>query len=195
MKSLEELFRLLIFENECDGDESVIYNFSDADGVRSGKSGYSFGVSQLDTKNNSQALACLSECGFTDAEIDCIINQTIDVKPFAPQLAAHADIIKKYDEAQLKYCVAGATEFVDKYHVPVVDTAALLAVADTINQYGSCGHGSASYLLALGRPVTAKDVLAMKLTWKYAQASKHNHDDTIRRYSNLMEVVSQNNVV
>jgi hypothetical protein len=167
------------------------YRFDDPDGLRSGKSGWSFGPCQFDIANNSAASLCLKDCEFTDEEIAGLKAQTIpDMAPMNAKLAAHADVIERYSEAQLKYCVDGATEFINKYRVPFVDTAAILAIADTVNQYGSVGGGSASYLLALGRPVSAKDVLAMKLTWKYAKASKHNYDDTIRRYNNLIKVVT-----
>jgi hypothetical protein len=185
--SIEKQFRDLICLNE--GGNSVAHQFSDPDGIRSGKSGWSFGVSQFDTQNNSAALSCLRDCGFTDAEIKGIVNQTIDVKPLAKRLHDHADIIEQYDIQQLQHCLNSARAFVAKYAIPVADDAALLALADTVNQYGSLGSGSGSRLHGLGRAVTAQDVLDMKLTWKYATASKRGHDDTVRRFNNIAKVV------
>jgi hypothetical protein len=192
MKTMNELFADLIFQNECDSNEDFIYRFSDPDGVRSGKSGWSFGRVQWDTQNNDSALACLSECGFTHDEIDEIVRQTIDVKPFAARLAAHADIITRYDEMQLGDCIESAVNFCNAYKIPVTDTGALLALADTVNQYGSLGNGSASYLRKVDHPITAADILAMKLTWKYSTSSHRGHDDTIRRYDNLINILDQN---
>jgi hypothetical protein len=193
MKSLNELFADLIFANECSSNEKFIHRFSDPDGERSGKSGWSFGRVQWDTQNNGTALVCLSECGFTHNEIDGIVKQTVDVKPFAVRLAAHADIIERYDEAQLTECINSAVNFCNSYNIPVTDTGALLALADTVNQYGSLANGTAAGLRKLEHPVKAADVLAIKLTWAYARASKQKHDDTVRRYDNLITILKKEN--
>jgi len=191
MTTLNELFRLVIIANERGGDPSVAWKFSDPDGERSGKSGWSFGDSQFDTQNNAQAIACLKECGFTQEQIDGVVKQTIDVKPLNALLFAHKDIIAKYDDAQLSHCINSAVNFCEARKLPVTDTAALLMLSDTVNQYGSLGDGSAAYLGKLDHPITAEDILNMKLTWKYATASKRGHDDTVRRYDNLIAIVSK----
>jgi len=67
-----------------------------------------------------------------------------------------------------------------------------LMTADTVNQFGSLGDGSAAHLLALSKPVTADDILAMKLTWKYAMTVPGGKADTKRRYSNVITVVKNN---
>jgi len=48
-KFFESMKQALLL-NECDGDQELAYKFSDADGVRTGRSGYSFGVSQFDIR-------------------------------------------------------------------------------------------------------------------------------------------------
>lgn len=189
MKTVSEIFREIILANELDNNLDFALRFSDPDGVRYGKSGWSFGVCQFDTQNNDQAIACLKECGFTPEEITGIVNQTIDVNPLAAKLKANADIVAKYDAEQLSYCIRKAQRFADNYHIPVADTTTLLALADTVNQYGSLGDGSAAYLRKLQRPITAKDVLDMKLTWKYSQTPR-GRADTKRRYDNLIKVVN-----
>lgn len=188
-KTLNELFREVILANELENNLDFALRFSDPDGVRSGKSGWSFGVCQFDTQNNDQALACLKECDFSPEEIDGIVKQTIDVKPLAAKLKDHADIVAKYDEAQLSLCIRKAQKFADNYHIPVSDTTALLALADTVNQYGSLGDGSAAYLRKLQHPVTAEDVLNMKLTWKYSQTAK-GKADTQRRHGNIIKIMT-----
>ena len=187
MKTINEMFDDIIGLNE--GGKAAAYRFSDPDGVKSGKSGWSFGTVQFDTKNNGEAIKCLVDCGFTQDEIHGIVDQTIDVVPLAARLVAHKDVVDRYDMAQLQHCINSAGNFASDHNVPLADTAAFLALADVWNQFGSWGDGSAAHLLALGKPVTADDILAMKLTWKYATQVKGGHDDTIRRYKNVMEVV------
>ena len=68
-----ELFGQIILANELDGNERAAYRFSDPDGVKTGKSGWSFGRCQFDTKNNPISRQCLAACGFTPAEIDGIV--------------------------------------------------------------------------------------------------------------------------
>jgi len=188
-KPIDALFRKIIILNELGADLDEALRFSDPDGIRSGKSGWSFGAVQFDTKNNDQAIACLREIGFTEAEIKGVVNQTIDVTPLNKRLAENAGTIIEYDNRQLVHCLRSAERFSDQYRVPLADSAALLALADTVNQYGSLGAGSAAKLLAPARPVTAADILAMKLTWKYAQEGKRQHDDTVRRHNNIMQIM------
>jgi hypothetical protein len=185
--SLIHLFREIIRRNELGNCSSL--EFSDPDGIRTGKSGWSFGACQFDTKNNPLALRCLIECGFTDAEIDGIVHQTCDVGPLEQKLQSNAHIIETWDCNQLQNCIDRATTFSYQYKIPVVDSAALLSLADTVNQYGSLGNGSASFCRKLSRPVTADDVLDMKLTWKYSQ-TEHGKKDTIRRYNNIIAVMA-----
>lgn len=187
MSDVTSKFAKLIFMNECDCNESVIYEFSDPDGVRSGKSGWSFGKVQWDTRNNGTALKCLMECGFTMDEIHGIVDQTIDVRPFAERLAAHKDVIERYDEAQLSTCIKSAERFASGYKLAIKDSTALLALADYVNQYGAMGNGSAAYYRSLGRAIEAHDVLEFKLNkTKYG---KEHPKDCKRRYANLIKIV------
>jgi hypothetical protein len=184
-KTISELFREVILLNELGGDMNAALCFSDPDGVRSGKSGWSFGVAQFDTQNNDRAIACLKECGFTDAEIKGIVNQTIDVKPLAKRLQDHAGIIVDYDQQQLQHCINAATKFASDYNIPVGETAALLSMADTVNQYGSLGPATAKRLQDLGRPITLDDITTIKLSWKYGQT---HPKDVKRRQENIRKV-------
>jgi len=189
MKPLNELFRMVELKNELDNNLYFALRFSDPDGVRSGKSGWSFGQSQFDTQNNSEALKCLQECGFTQFEIDGIVDQTINTGPFAARLAAHADIIAKYDEAQFTHCLNKALNFDIDFGIPVENPGGILASADYVNQYGSQGNGAKTYYKALGRPVTALDVLNFKLTnTKYG---REHPKDCRRRYNNIMGILNE----
>jgi hypothetical protein len=189
MRTLNELFRLVILENELGGDLKYALRFSDPDGIRSGKSGWSFGVCQFDTQNNDQALACLAECGFSEDEIQGIVKQTINPKPLCSRLVDNAGIIAKYDEAQLSHCLDSAVNFNNEHEIPITDTSALLAQADYVNQYGSMGDGFAAFLKKLDHPVTASDILDFKLD--HTKYGKNHPDDCKRRYNNLMKVVQR----
>jgi len=190
MKTLNEMFYDVTLLNELRGNANVALKFSDPDGVRSGKSGWSFAVCQFDTKNNSQALVCLRECGFTRVEIQGIVDQTIDVKPFAARLREHADIIERFSTEQLSYCLNKALNFDLDFGIPVESPGGILAGADYVNQYGSQGNGAKAYYKALERPVTAKDVLNFKLSnTKYG---REHPDDCRRRYNNILKVIYGN---
>jgi hypothetical protein len=185
-KTLNDLFREIILLNELGGDMAEALKFSDPDGVRSGKSGWSFGLCQFDTRNNDQAIACLRDCGFTDGEIVGIVNQTIDVTPLNKRLQDHAGVIIDYDTRQLSHCLTRAGNYATGRGIPLADTAVLLSLADTINQYGSLGDATAIHLIGLKRSVTLDDITAMKLSWKYGQKYPK---DVIRRQDNIRRVV------
>jgi hypothetical protein len=193
LKSLNELIAALIFQNECDSNKAFIYKFSDPDGVRSGKSGWSFGRVQWDTRNNTMSLACLNECGFTQDEIHGVVDQTIDVRPLAARLAAHADIIDRYDTAQLSMLINQALNWNGSHNIPITDTGAILAAADYDNQYGSQGESFAAYLQGLGRPVIAHDILDFKLN--HTAYGKRCPDDCKRRFKNLTDLLDREGVV
>ena len=190
MKTLNELFYLVILANELGNNLSAAWRFSDPDGA-SGRSGWSFGLCQFDTRHNSAALKCLAACGFTETEIDGIIAQTVDVKPFAARLAAHAEVIERYDTDQLSYCLNKALEFNVCHGIIMTDTTALLAVADYVNQYGSEGEGIAAYFndIDLQRPIIGQDVQDFKLSrTKYG---REHRADCERRYSNICDIVAR----
>jgi hypothetical protein len=187
LKTLNEMFYDLILLNELDGNVNAALRFSDPDGALSGKSGWSFGVCQFDTQNNGQALECLRACLFTNAEIDGIVKQTIDVKPLAAKLKAHADIIEAYSTKQLSYCLNSAMNVCTSKAIPATDTAAILALADYVNQYGSIGPQFVKHLLDLGRPVVAQDILDFKLN--HTKYGKDRPKDCLRRLANLTKVM------
>jgi len=184
-------FRRIILANELDNSLAHVHKFSDPDGVRSGKSGWSFGISQFDLKNNPIAAACLRACGFSEAEIKGLIDQTINARALEPKLKAAAATIELFDQAQLKGCVVRAQRILYKRAITPANDSGLLAVADYANQYhlsdilkpGYLIH----YLFRLGRPFTAADVLQFKLAGtKYG---REHPGDCRRRYENLMNIM------
>jgi hypothetical protein len=186
VETLNSLFRKLILWNELDGNENAALRFSNA----SSKSGLSFGVSQLDITHNDNAVACLRECGFNQREILSLQVKEEGWRSCSKRLVDHANIIAKYDEAQLKHCLDKSLDFALSHGVPMADTRAVLAAADYVNQYGSEGEGILAYFKSLGKPFTAEDILYFKLhNTKYG---RENPDDCQRRYDNISKVAQQN---
>ena len=185
--TLNGMFYRVILLNELDGDLALALHFSDPDGVRSGKSGWSYGVCQFDTKNNGQALACLKECGFTDAEVRGIVNQTLDVQPLAVKLQKNAAIVERYSTVQLSHCLNAAMNVITGHGVPMDNPGGILAAADVVNQYGSIGDGFVAFMAALDRPGTAADVLAWRLQTKYG---REHPGDCKRRINNINQVIN-----
>jgi hypothetical protein len=192
MRTLNEMFYHIILLNELGGNLAAALRFSDPDGVLSGKSGWSFGVCQFDTRNNDQALACLRDLGFNRMQIDGIVTQsmpTAQVHLLESKLVAGATTIERYSTDQLSYCLNKALNFDVDEGIPVADSAAILAGADYVNQYGSQGNGARAYYRALGRPITAGDVLQFKLD--VTVYGKAHPGDCRRRYDNLMQIVKE----
>ena len=186
-------FRKIILANELDNSLRHVTKFSDPDGVRSGKSGWSFGVSQFDLQNNPAAAACLRACKFTEAEIQGLIAQTIDAKALEPKLKASSAIIEMFDNAQLKGCVERAQRILFKRSITPANDAALLSVADYANQYYLSAIAKPGYLvhylMKLPHAFTAEDVLQFKII-STPYGRKHP-DDCRRRYNNLVKIMKE----
>ena len=186
MKTLNELFRDVIYLNEVGGDESRILKFSDPDGP-SGRSGWSFGLCQFDTKHNSSALNCLRECGFTEEEISDVTSQGSGSKELESKL--QSDIVDRYDTSQLSTCINSALNVTTSHGIMVLETPAILALADYINQYGSVGIGFISYL----EEKQQTGILNIQIIqdWKLNTTlyGKNHPSDCIRRYNNILKVV------
>ena len=186
-----ELFGQIILANELDGNERAAYRFSDPDGVKTGKSGWSFGRCQFDTKNNPISRQCLAACGFTPAEIDGIVDQTIDIRPQHARLKANAAIIDRYDRVQLLDCIRRVKSVAVSKGIVFADDKAVLTAADYDNQFYFSAKMEPGYLcfyLAnLKRPATAADIVHFKAdhtTW-----GKKRPDDIERRAANIDRIM------
>jgi len=193
-RSIADTFRRIIIANELGGNEDLALRFSDPDGERTGKSGWSFGVCQFDIANNPLAAKCLLDCGFTLAEVDALRAQNIDVAPLNARLREyqHALTICEYDERQLTGCLQKASRLLEKHGIGF-DGVALLAVADYDNQYYLSDINRPGYLIhylaQLGRQATARDVLTFKL--KHTAWGKKRPDDCRRRYDNILSICTE----
>lgn len=187
MESLA-VFRAIILLNELEGNIAHAYRFSDPDGTNRGKSGWSFGVCQFDIANNPAATLCLRECEFTTDEIEGLRRQRIDIAAMNRKLACSSKVVDKWDNRQLSECLSVPLELCRKSGVRFADNEAPLHIADYHNQfYMSKGGKLHQFLLGLGRPVAARDILDFKLNKTLWGAERP--DDVRRRYNNIVKVL------
>ncbi len=180
---LNDLLRQSLIKNELGGNLALVYRFSDADGVRTGKSGYSFGIAQFDIINNPRAAYCLKECGFTDTDIVRLQRQLGPIRDLNDKLLAHKSVIDLFDTAQIDGTINWVRGISKAAVITYIDDEAVIHTCDYHNQFYMSAHGKAiSYLVKLGRPVTAQDILAYKLTTIWG---KKRPDDVKRRFNNI----------
>jgi hypothetical protein len=184
---LTKVFREIILLNELGGNEALAYRFSDPDGVRTGKSGWSFGLCQFDLSNNGLAAVCLKECGFRSVEIAALKAQTIrDMGPMDAWLGKHREIVARWDDAQLQSCITRAREMALAGGWSYADDRALLCAADYHNQlFISKGRDFFTWAKSLARPVTDYDIHKFRRNQPWGQKRP---DDVDRRYHNIITV-------
>lgn len=187
--SLLESTRLALLANELSGNAHAAYRLANA----SKKSGLSFGATQLDISHNSSAVACLQECGFNPEEIQQMKNKGGDLAAFNLRLAAHSEIIDRYDTAQIKYCLDHVMTVAKTRGIDFANDEAVIHLADYHNQFYLSTVGKMSNALVnLGRPVTSRDILNVILDTAYAKESKDNREDVERRYNNIARLMGGN---
>jgi hypothetical protein len=178
--------------NEIGHDPGLAYKFSDPDGVRTGKSGWSFGASQFDTQNNAWSWQILSRCGFKAKEIIGIINQTINAESLNFKLLASKNIIDVEDRKH----VEDSLEHVVTYCGDRMSDETLVHLVDYHNQLditpGGLMHSYANSISA-NRPITPDDVLWLKLNktlWgrPVSKGGKGRADDVQRRFQNIQKI-------
>lgn len=183
---LNDLLRQALIKNELGGNMALVYRFSDADGVRTGKSGYSFGVVQFDIANNHRAIECLKECGFTDTEIVRLQRQLGPIGDLNDKLAAAKNVVDVFDTAQIDGTINWVRGISKAAGITYVDDEAFIHACDYHNQYDMKAHGKAiDYLVNLGRPVTGQDIHKYKLGTIWG---KKRPDDVKRRYNNIRKL-------
>lgn len=192
-RELKLLFTKCIIANELGGDLSLVYIFSDPDGVRTGKSGWSFGVVQYDINNNASALLALRDMDFTTEEILGLKAQTIDIKAMNQKLVDHKDIVDSWDMKQLLECLTWSLKLCNEVKTDFTDEAAFLSTADYHNQFGfSRGGRLYTFLKGHTQPVSSEMIRDFKYTlpWGIKQLAKNDpsKDDVFRRYSNIIKI-------
>jgi len=101
MQEFTAKIKQMLLLNECSGNTDLIYKFSDADGVRTGRSGYSYGVSQFDIENNWDAILTLMDCGFQPKDLKRLYLQQGDISDLNLILESSADYIDEADDRHI----------------------------------------------------------------------------------------------
>lgn len=185
---IRKILAQALFENELSGNENFIYKFSDADGVRTGKSGYSFGRCQFDLSNNPAARGILDAAGFSPEEVVGLIKQEIGAETMRAlnvrlQTPAVQAIIDAADNRELDAIIAHTHSVVTNAGLHLADQEVFIHLADYHNQYHiNFGGKCILYLQRLRRTITSADVLDYKLTTLWGQKRP---DDVARRYNNI----------
>jgi hypothetical protein len=180
--TITELCKQAIIQNEVGGDLSLAYKFSDPDGVRSGKSGYSFGVSQFDIENNWDGILCLKDCGFRPKDMDRLFEQRGDISDLDKKLKKNALVVDLYDKDHLYrsiqhvsiYC---GTEMSDETFVHLVDYH---------NQFYITPNGKMHrFLKSLDHRPTPVDIFEFKKTLRWYEV---NPADVVRRFETIRDL-------
>lgn len=187
---LRDTLRRVLLANELGNNERVAYRFSDPDGVRTGKSGWSFGRCQFDLQNNPRAAACLREIGFTEPEILGLKQQAYGpaaMARFNARLLAAAAEIDRLDQEEFDGIARHVLQVTANAGLHLADEETFTHLCDYHNQYSiEFGGKCVRYLQRLGRPITPEDVRAYKLTTLWGTKRP---DDVERRYNNIVRIV------
>jgi hypothetical protein len=104
-------------------------------------------------------------------------------------LIAHADTIEKYDTEQLSYCLNNALNAITSKGVVAYEPAALLCLADYVNQYGSIGPSFIEWMDKRDSDgITAAEIQDWKLN--HTKYGREHKNDCVRRYNNVLKVVA-----
>ncbi len=184
------LVREIITANEIGSEASLAYRFSDPDGERSGKSGYSFGRSQFDIENNWMGILCLKACGFRPKDMDRLFEQRGDITDLNTKLKAHSNVVDKYDRRHMNEALEWCSDILAKSNVKYTDIRVLLHVVDYHNQFyfsrGGKLHEWLKKCVTEGRTIAPPDILHFKLeqtAWGLKKPS-----DITRRFENVEEI-------
>ena len=188
-------FSKALLANEIGGHMSLIYRFSDADGIHSGKSGYSFGISQFDINNNPAAVLALREMNFTTDEIAALKAQTADMDKMNAKLLYHKDVVDRWDRKQLVECLEWPLLLCHEINVLFSGEETLVHIADYHNQfYMSRGGKMYRWLKSVDDLITPEMIRDFKYTLPWGikqQARPRDKDDVWRRYYNIVKIMRE----
>lgn len=183
-------FFRIICRNELGDDLSLVLKFSDADGERTGNSGYSFGYSQFDITKNKTGIQCLKECGFSNEAIYDLQTQNappVVMKIFEKQLADHAEIVDRYDRLHLSECLDHVRNTCEAGKIALMDVQTFYHLADYHNQLHFTNRGKMYlYLQELEREISPYDIFHFKL--HYTLWGIKRPDDVQRRFTNIADI-------
>ncbi len=180
----------VITANEIGDQPHLLYQFSDADGVRSGKSGYSFGSCQFDIENNWLGILCLKACGFRPKDLKRLFLQNDNIDDLNRKLEQRSSVVDQFDAEQVRTAVVYCTGLIDRTGVKLKNTEALLNVIDYHNQlHLSKGGKLHQWMLQYPHLISAADIRDFKQV--HTLWGRKRPDDVERRYQNIQRIYGQ----
>lgn len=171
--------------NEIGSNDSLAYKFSDPDGVNSGKSGYSFGMSQFDIENNWDAIIGLKKAGFKPKDVKRLFCQNTNISDLNAKLLENKSVIDEMDVHHLETSANHCDRLCVKSNIEFVNNEAFIHLVDYHNQMYMSPNGKIHrYLASLDVPVTSDHILDFKLN--QTSWGKRRPDDVQRRYNNIV---------
>jgi hypothetical protein len=187
LRVLENAFTAITL-NEIGTDTSLVYKFSDPDGVRTGRSGWSFGRSQFDFKYNYLGRKCLEACGFSGSEIADLIEQRkeINMDAMNSRLKQSAAIVDRFDKQHLEENFEHCALLL-KDRVVFENEAVFVHIMDYHNQMYFSQNGKLhSWLLKQTRPISESDIFDFKLN--NTRWGRQRPDDVKRRFKTISDL-------
>lgn len=165
--------------NEISGNLRVAYKFSKAEG---GTSGWSFGRSQFDTKNNPNAINFLkNKCRFSDSDINTLLNANGEVIELNNKLREHT---KEIDEYDLEHTTAMVKHVMSLEGMPEIENERVFVhLVDYHNQFNLTTNGKMHNYLKSLKFATCENILNFKLS--QTKWGIEHPADVIRRFRNI----------
>ena len=178
--------------NEVGADEGLPYRFSDPDGIKTGKSGYSYGRVQFDTKNNKTAIDCLRACGFTQEDIDRLLDQSGPIDDLDAKLLAASDVVDRFDKHHTRESVEHCEDLLEESGIQISGIETFLHIVDYHNQLYMSKNGPLHrHLQSLkGHDIIPEDIGGFKLN--HTKWGRDRPDDVARRFENIEEFCKTN---
>lgn len=175
----------IIALNEVSGRTEVATKFSNAG---TGKSGYSFGVSQFDVSNNCKAREFLLNHGFTSSDITRLLNMDKNIRDLNQKLYKLKDEIYKFDLDHIK---ASCKYLSELSGIPPLTTKTFMHLLDYHNQFNLSKNGKMhNFLRANTNYLLSSEVLNFKLN--NTKWGKEYPKDVWRRYYNIEKYFDMN---
>lgn len=191
-----KFLELIIIQNELGGNLALAYRFSDPDGVRTGKSGYSFGRCQFDLINNPTARQVLKDCGFHQVEIEALVEQTAtpsQMQQNNARLAKQSWVVDQWDQAEMGAIARHVRCVLATTGLKVSGERAFLHLCDYHNQFYLSPKGRCvRHMQGLGREVEGEDIRQYKLLTAWG---RKRPDDVERRYRNIEQTYQVGSLV
>lgn len=184
---LIELATEAITQNEIGDNLDLRYGFSDPDGTRSGKSGYSFGASQFDIENNWDAILCLRACGFRPKDMDRLFEQRGGISDLNTKLKAHSLVVDAWDTSHMEKTYKHCLHLLDEYGIRLESDEVMIHIMDYHNQFYFSPRGKLHRaLMAHGALISSMFMLTFKMN--HTAWGRKRSDDVNRRFRTIHKI-------